>query len=190
MSEPANRAPLAAAVSEAAAARADLTEGEQLDLLPVPRGLDDGRADRVRAMVGEHRRAGRPPGAKNKTTREALDFVRQVLGDPLIERARVAMHTPESLSAWLGCSKFEAAQHLDGIRADLQRLFYAPLAPVDGAGNPVAPLFQMSIGGPMAGAPGPGRLPWEYAEEPQQNQSLAPPAEAVSHADVSHGDDK
>lgn len=188
MSAPALRAPIAAIVDELAAK----PEAEQLELVPVPSRLADGRADQVRGLVEQHRR-GRPIGARNLATRQALDFVRRVLGDPLIERARMAMHTPESLAILLGCTKLEAAQHLDGIRADLQRLFYAPLAPVDGDGNAVVPSFSMHIGGApgaAGGAPGPDAKPWDYltlvAEKTQQIRGFSEGAEPVSHEPVSH----
>lgn len=192
MTAPAVRAPIAALVDELAAQ----PEAEQLALLPVPSRQADGRADQVRSLVERHR-AGRPPGARNLATRQALDYVRRVLGDPLIERARMAMHTPESLAMLLGCSKLEAAQHLDGIRADLQRLFYAPLAPVDGDGNAVVPTFHMSIGGAPGAAGAPQNAdakPWDYlelvTEKTQQIQGFSEGAEPVSHGDVSHEEGK
>lgn len=186
MTRPAVQSAIAAVVDQLAAQ----PEAEQLALLPVPSLQGDGRAEKVRDLVERHR-AGRPPGARNLATRQALDYVRRVLGDPLIERARVAMHTPESLSLWLGCSKLEAAQHLDSIRADLQRLFYAPLAPVDGDGNAVVPSFHLAIGGSAAGAPGAETKPWDYlelvTEKTQQIRGFSEGAEPVSHTDVSHG---
>jgi hypothetical protein len=53
-------------------------------------------------------RAGRPPGARNLATRDAIAFIRRVFGDPLVERARWLRHTPETLAAELQCSKLEA----------------------------------------------------------------------------------
>lgn len=185
MTAPAVRVPIAEVVAELAAR----PEEEQLALLPVPAMQGDGRAERARDLVRQHR-AGRPPGARNLATRQALDFVRRVLGDPLIERARMAMHTPESLSMMLGCTKLEAAQHIDSIRADLQRLFYAPLAPVDGEGNAVVPQFNMLIGGAtQAGAE--ALPPWErHLLEMQKNPAKSTDAEPVSHDDVSHDEPK
>lgn len=192
MTAPATRAPIAAIVDELAAR----PEEEQLALLPVPRTLLDGSADRVRRSVTEHRR-GRPEGARNLATRQMLDFVRRVLGDPLLERARMAMHTPDSLALALGCTKLEAAQHLDNIRADLMRLFYAPLAPVDGDGNAVVPSFSMTIGGGQAApgaAPGGDRPPWEYlealAQKAKEIHAVSVPQDPVSHAGVSHAEPK
>lgn len=188
MTAPAIRSPIAAVVDALAAQ----PEAEQLALLPVPALQGDGRADRARDLVRQHR-AGRPPGARNLATRQALDFVRRVLGDPLIERARMAMHTPESLSMLLGCTKLEAAQFLDGIRADLQRLFYAPLAPVDGDGNAVVPRFDMQIG-VAVGAPQADRPPWEgpwlTSQKTQQNRAFSEGDEPVSHEPVSHDEAK
>jgi hypothetical protein len=84
-----------------------------------------------------HGKAGRPPGAQNKTTREMLDFIRKTLGDPMLESARWAMHTPESLALVLGCSKAEAFDRIEKLRADLRPYFYAKQAPVDSDGKAV-----------------------------------------------------
>lgn len=188
MTRPAAETALAAVVEELAAK----PEAEQLALLPVPVLQGDGRAEKIRALVEQHRR-GRPPGARNLATRQALDFVRQVLGDPLIERGRMAMHTPESLSLMLGCSKLEAARLLDDIRADLMGLFYPRLAPVDAQGNAVVPGFHLSIGGGQA-APEADRRPWDYLDlapqKTQQNSGFSEGALPVSHGDVSHGKPK
>lgn len=179
------RREIAAAVADAA--RADTPA--QMDLLPPSRFEDDDtRAVRLRDAVARDRR-GRPPGARNLSTREALDFVRKTLGDPVIERARWLGHTPETLAAELGCTKLEAFDRLDRIRGELARLYYAPLAPVDGQGNAAVPMIQI-VAGASAGAP--GRAPWEYMlpEKIEQNQALAAPGSDVSHGDVSHAERK
>lgn len=166
-------------------AGAGASEEEQLAFLPPAGGVDaeDRQARALEAVRADRR--GRPAGAKNLATRQALDFIRRVLGDPLIDRARWAMHTPETLARELGCSRLEAFDRLDRMRADLARYFYAPLAPVDDKGRPVVPFFAMQIG--PAGAPGTAaRPPWEY--EQIQEVSAAPPA--VSHAAQSHEGDK
>jgi hypothetical protein len=192
-----------AGVSAAALALAAALPGddEQLDLLPPTRFMPGTSSYAKLVERVKRERAGRPPGARNLATREVLAFVRRLFGDPVIERARWLRHTPQTLAAELGCSKAEAFDRLDRIRADLQRLFYAPLAPVDGAGNAVPPTFNLTIGGRQAG--GPGRLPWDYeggpvldaapdrpAQESEQNQALLAEALAVSHGEVSHGDAK
>lgn len=184
MSDDTKRRELASAL-DAAAGAGDLGEAEQLSMLPTRFAGGDPREPAAIEAVRRHR-AGRPPGARNKTTREMLDFVRKTLGDPLLERARMAMHTPETLARELDCTKLEAAHLLDGIRSDLSRLFYAPLAAVDDQGNAVVPVFNMLIGGSAIG--GDGRKPWEY--EIEEKQALSQLAAAVSHGAVSHEDGK
>lgn len=185
----------------AAAAGADAEPAaDQLDMLmpPTRSNLTASEQRRVETSV-KRDRAGRPPGAQNKATREMLDFVRKLCGDPLERRFRYAMHTPESLSIVLGCTKLEAFDRLDKMWADLARYFYAQQAQVDGAGHAVAPRLTMVFPGqsaPVTGPAGEVRPPWLYIEaenpgnaETQQNQALLAPADAVSHGDVSHGDD-
>lgn len=180
----------AALVDAVEAARAP--EAQQLSMLPTRFAPGDARADRARQAVRSSQ-AGRPPGSRNIATRQALDFIRRVIGDPAIERSRWLLHTPETLAAELGCSKLEAFDRLDAIRESLQRLYYAPLAPVDDQGNAVVPRFDLTIGG--AGGPQkPDAAPWDYldllAQKPQQNQALPQSADDVSHDDVSHDEAK
>jgi hypothetical protein len=182
MTQPAAIGEIAAAVS--AAAPAD----EQLELMPPTHNLPGRRADAIAELVRRDR-AGRPPGAKNLKTRDAVDFVRRVMGDPLIDRARWAMHTPASLALELGCTKLEAFDRLDKMRADLARFMYAPLAPVDDKGNPVVPFFAMQIGGAPVTSDGQAVAPWLY-QESEQNQGLPQSADPVSHGYQSHGDAK
>jgi hypothetical protein len=167
--------------------------GAQLELMPPTRtNLTADETTRIEAAV-KRDRAGRPPGAKNKTTREMLDFIRTWCGDPLERRFRWAQHTPETLSIELGCSKLEALQLLLKLWGELERYFYATLAQVDSAGNAVAPRLTMVFGGQHAHASGaamPGRKPWEYdLEQIEQNQALSAPANDVSHGAQSHGDE-
>lgn len=180
-----------AAVAAVIAAAAPAAEAEQLELMPPTRStLTGAELERVEASI-KRDRAGRPPGARNKATREMLEFVRKVMGDPLERRFRWAMHTPESLSIELGCTKLEAFDRLDKIWSELARYFYAQLAQQDGSGNAVAPRLTMVFPGqsaPAIGQDGTIRPPWVYIEETQQNQQLAAPAPGVSHDDVSHDD--
>lgn len=181
------RSAVAAAVRDAVP---ELSEAEQLDMLPVATRISETRQAQAVEAVRQDRRRGRPAGARNLATREMLDFVRAQLGDPVYQRARWAMHTPESLAAVLGCTKLEAFDRLDRIRSELSRLFYAPLAPVDAQGHAVVPQFLMSIGGAPQGS-GPDRPPWDYlVEMTEQNGEAPKPAAPVSHAPVSHEDDK
>lgn len=189
-------APLAAraALSSIADKLAAAPEAEQLALLPTSKDarIDPTEYARVVESVARRRR-GRPENARNLATRDALAFVRQVLGDPLIERARDAMHTPDSLAAELGCTKLEAFDRLDKIRADLARFFYAPLAPVDDKGQAVVPQFNMlaapgarvAVG--IGAAAEPWNGPWSGHPETQQNQGFLQSPPAVSDGKASDG---
>jgi hypothetical protein len=177
--------------SAAAGARAE--DPEQLELMPPTRAnMTAAEQERVETAV-KRDRAGRPPGAQNKATREMLDFVRKMCGDPLERRFRYAMHTPESLSIELGCTKLEAFDRLDRMWSELSRLFYAPLAPVDGQGNAVVPRLTMLFGGQnAAAADGSVEPPWiahlrTVNGKEQEKQALPQPADGMSH-DASPGD--
>lgn len=176
------------AIAEAVAERLE-APAEQLELLPPTRfDPSDSRHEALRASV-QRDRAGRPPGARNIATRQAIEVARRLFGDPIIESARWASHTPESLAAELGCTKGEAFDRLERIRADLRRYMYAPLAAVDGEGNAVAPTLAVVIGGGQGAVTVDGTLipPWERAKaELQQIQSVTPDAPDKSQADKSH----
>jgi hypothetical protein len=104
----------------------------------------------------------------------------------------MAMHTPASLALELGCTRLEAARFIDDIRADLQRLFYAPQAPVGEDGRPV-PFFNVQVGTAASSGPG-ARPPWEYLGGPivdnEQNQGVSGDAAGQSHAGQSHEEPK
>ena len=152
------------AIAGAAAAAAP-AEAEQLDLLPfVPTRFEPGTQQHTE-FVERVRRAGRPIGAKNLAQQRVVELVRRLFGDPLVERARWLLHSPQTLAAELECSKLEAFELQDKIRADMMRYCYAPLAATDAQGKPVAPVFQMVMGG--AGSAGPGAPPWVYDGGPE-----------------------
>jgi len=163
-------------------------EAEQLALLPTRFEPDHPTGRRVQEAARRGLR-GRPEGARNIATRQMLELVRRMFGDPLYERARQAALPPAALALELNCTLLEAAQFRDKILADLQGLFYAKLAPVDGQGNAVVPAFNVSIGG--AAAAGDRRPPWQYLnlqtiEIPAQSET----EQAVSHDAVSHEEPK
>lgn len=166
---------------------------EQLELMPpTSTNLTAGEAARVDKAL-KHDRRGRPSGAQNIATRQMLDFVRKLCGDPLERRFRYAMHTPETLAIVLGCSKLEAFDRLEKLWADLSGYFYAKQAQVDGQGNAVTPRLTMVFPGQIApanDASGAPRAPWLYIEgsnaEVQQNQGFLASPDDVSHGDVSH----
>jgi hypothetical protein len=186
-----------AGVIAAAGAAAEKSEVEQLDLLmpPTRANMTTSEIARVEASI-RHDRRGRPPGARNVATRQMVDFLVKTMGDPLMSRWRWGMHTPESLSIELGCTKLEALTFLDKLWADLARYVHAQMAQVDSAGNAVTPRLTMVFPGqsaPAIGADGAPRAPWLYIEgtnaEPQQNQALLASTEGVSHGDVPHDDE-
>jgi hypothetical protein len=170
----------------AAAAKAIDGEAEQLDLLPLPSG--ESRAIAVEEAVKRARARGRPAGAQNIATREMVEFIRRTIGDPMLDSARWTLHTPESLATMLGCTRLEAFDRLEKIRADLRRFVYAPKAPEDADGNAVMPTLVLELGGTRLGGSLTERPPWEYLNE--QNQGLSEDAGDVSHGDVSHGEGK
>jgi hypothetical protein len=157
----------------------------QLDLVPPGReSMTDGEQVRFDRAVA-HGKAGRPPGAQNKTTREMLDFIRKTLGDPLLESARWAMHTPESLALVLGCSKAEAFDRMEKLRADLRPYFYAKQAPVDSDGKAVPGLTVEFHGHGAVDRDQDGRElpPWLRPGprvSPQQNQRVIDHAQRVA----------
>ncbi|WP_445493193.1 hypothetical protein [Rhodopseudomonas sp. RCAM05734] len=179
----------------AAAAAAKPAEAEQLDLMPPTRSnMTPAEMERVEQAV-KRDRAGRPPGAQNKTTRETLDFIRKVIGCPMIESARQLMHTPETLSIELGCTKGEAFDRLEKIRTDLRPYFFAKQAPVDTDGKPVPGLTVEFHGQGAAriGADGAQLPPWLYQQDAptadaphEQNQRLIDVSPSVSHGVMSH----
>jgi hypothetical protein len=188
------KAAVAAVIASAAGAD---RAAEQLELMPATRpSLTHHQQERIETAI-KHDRRGRPPGAQNKTTREMLEFVRKLCGDPLERRFRYAMHTPETLAIELGCSKLEAFDRLEKLWADLSTYFYSRQAQVDAQGNAVAPRLTMVFPGQVAPAndvDGRPAAPWDYIKvinaETQQNQPLLASPGTVSHSERSHGEDK
>src|SRR5262249_20467699 len=130
---------------------------QQLELLPSK--FEKGSPEHVEQLE-RVRRVGRPPGARNLAQRDAIEFIRKTIGDPMLLRARWLLHSPESLAREFGCSALEAFNLLDRVAADLMRYCYAPRAAEDDKGNAVVPNFQVAIGGAVAGDAGPP--PWQY----------------------------
>jgi hypothetical protein len=197
MSNSTGKAAVAGVIASALDAAVAEAEAMQLDMLPGLAGSsrlpDETKAEIVAAVK---RKPGRPPGATNLVQRDMLQFIRRVFGDPLEGRARWLMYEPAQLAQVLGCTTAEAFDRQDRIRADLSKLYYAPLAAVDDGGNAVVPRFTMVLGGQNAlarDASGAPRPPWEYDlehnEETQQNQGFLASGDGVSHGKVSHGDE-
>lgn len=171
------------AVSEIA--RADrAADGEQLEAFALPTKFADGDPRRGEQLE-RARRAGRPAGAVNRSTKAFREYLLARGVNPLEQMMRWALHTPESLSTELACTQLEAFRELKSLWGELAPYFAAKVAPTDDAGRTV-PQIMMVFGG--AGAPGgaPGAPPWAYLEgERNQPVSEAPPE--VSHGAVSHG---
>jgi hypothetical protein len=176
----------------AAAAAADTGAtgaGGQLELLePLPptrfvpgTAAHDELVERVKRD-----RAGRPPGARNVKTEQMMAFIVRVFGDPALERARMATHTPQTLASELHCSYLEAATFLDRLRADLMRYLYSPKAATDANGQAVIPSFTMVINGDQVDADLP---PWLRPEN-QPIGGFLTGSDAVSHKDLSHDEGK
>lgn len=187
---------IADAAADAVAERAREL-GEQLDLLPTKFTAEAEPWAHGRQVDGVKRdRAGRPAGSRNVRTRDAVDFVRRVFGDPLIESARWLLHTPQMLALELGCTELEAFDRLEAIRKDLRQYVHPRLAPVDGQGNVVPPFLGVVLGG-ASGAPGVAgddTPPWErwrvIDAQAEQNQGFSGDAAAVPHDDLPHGEAK
>src|SRR5262245_32094165 len=148
-------------------------EAEQLELLP-PTRFEAGSEEHGRMVEAVRRdRAGRPPGARNLATRDMVAFVRRTIGDPFHESARLLLHSPATLAAELGCTKLEAFDRLERIRADLRPYIYARLAPTDANGLAVPPTFVMAIGaGRSSASSSPAEAPWLE----DFRRSLTPPS--------------
>ena len=159
----------------------DAPDAEQLDLLPTRFEGDNAVEQRARVVRGR----GRPAGAKNIATKEVKDFIRRVIGDPMIESARWMLHTPESMAKELGCTKLEAFDRLEAIRRDLRPYYYGRAAPVDDQGQAL-PVFQMVVGGQNVAVAAGSLPPWEY----QENQEVSEDDPKTSHDDASHETDK
>lgn len=176
--------PVVEAVREVAQAAAPAPT-EQLELLPPTRFEPGTPAHSELAERIARDRRGRPPGAQNLATREVVSFVRRVFGDPFVERARYLAHTPATLAAELDCSKLEAFDRIERIRADLCTFMYPRLAPVGTDGMAVPPTFTMVFGGAVGPSSAPGRPPWRFRDT-EENQGVIENAPAMSHAEMSH----
>lgn len=184
----------------------DREAAKQLSMLAPTRFVGKRAAEKQRKIANEvlrARGAGRPKGAKNIATRQIIEFLRAHGYDPVVQRWRWLLHTPETLASELGCTKLEAFDRLDKIHGDLRRLFYPDAVALDDQGKPV-PQLVMNIGTqnvalvatPQGTFPA-QRPPWETDAEVQaglakreQNQPVTIEAEAKSHGAKSHGEGK
>lgn len=90
-----------AAGEAAARRRLDAALRLQDELLPLP------QTERVQTLR-KRRKAGRPPGARNRRSEDVARFVIERIGDPLLVQAMVACMPAEELAAAAGWSVGEA----------------------------------------------------------------------------------
>jgi len=162
--------------------------GEQLGMFPVPSRFTGKRREALQGAIEHRRKAGRPAGARNKSTEELRRYLLARGADPLQCLVEWSLHTPTSLAAELQCTRLEAFDRLKDLWKEAAPFFYGKAVSVDGEGNAV-PFFQMNFGG--AQGPGQALPPWLYQGGPPpikrlENQPLAAPEDPVSHGDVSH----
>lgn len=74
---------------------------EQLALLPTPAAVEEAR---------EPRGPGRPPGARNRSTSEWVDYIANRYRDPRLFLAEAYSRPAEGLARELGCTRLEAFQ--------------------------------------------------------------------------------
>ncbi len=138
-------------------------EGEQLGLFapPIPAGAF---RDQVVAEAEERRRkAGRPKGAKNHSTREMREYLQKRGIHPAVWNISWLNMTVDQLAAYLSCTKLEAFREQRAIAGILTPLFLPALAATDENGNAV-PMINMNFGGSVSPGVGPDRPPWEYLD--------------------------
>lgn len=78
----------------------------------------------------ERRRAGRPPGARNRRSESLAAQVERLFGNPVLRAAALATMPVQELAAALGCKPFEALQE--------QRLWLSTVLPYVAARMPIA----------------------------------------------------
>ena len=138
-------------------------EGEQLGLFapPIPAGAF---RDHVMAEAEERRRkAGRPKGSKNHSTREMREYILARGPHPAIWNISWLNMTVDQLAAYLSCTKLEAFREQRAIAGILTPLVLPALAATDEAGNAV-PTINMVFGGGASLGVSPDRPPWEYLD--------------------------
>lgn len=74
----------------------------------VPAPDDDGEGDAASVDGAGRRGAGRPPGARNKSTEALRRYIFANYGNPLLNAARFASADPVELARYLGCEPREA----------------------------------------------------------------------------------
>ena len=129
-------------------------------------GSDLGRLDIQDSRCGEasRRSAGAAPGASPRAppvvARRRKPAARRLGRKRRAKRLPLGNQQAAPLPRDWTCLDGNPPNRLEKLCADLRRFIYAPLAPVDGQGNAVAPSFSLVIGGRQAGDE--GVAPWFY----------------------------
>lgn len=133
---------IAAAINELGAgetARADLEEREQLEIFAE---IEAGEAELTtapRAWSGK----GRKPGARNRVTRDVINYIQRHGRDPLIALQSMVKMTPAELRSYWGIDGHEAAEFWRKCVSDLAAYMHSkqPQAVVMETGKGFAPIF-------------------------------------------------
>src|SRR5262245_53384965 len=167
----------------AAAQQLAAADPEQLPMFPIPTRHTGARADALSAAIAEQRRrAGRPPGSRNRATAELRAWLLSRGVDPLQQLMSWALHTPTSLAAELSITRAEAFDRLVGLWEACAPYFHARLAPIDGATGAPVPAFNMIVGGQSAELA--AMPPWLRGD--CENARIIEGSELESHTAQSH----
>lgn len=102
----------------------------------------DGDAELVDRQLGRKPlgwKGGRVPGARNRATRDVIDFVRRAGTDPLLWMSKIASMELDELRAWGGFKrKSDAAEFQRKVVADYRATLYP--------GNTVADILKAALG--------------------------------------------
>lgn len=119
----------------------------------------------LEAEAERQRKAGRPKGAQNRSTRELKEFLLKTGVVPQTFMHKWLNIEPEQLAKRLGCTVFEAFNKQIDIARELGEYIIPKMARTDGQGNAV-PLMGLFVNGaiidPQTAQPASGLKPWQY----------------------------
>lgn len=158
---------------------------EQIDLFARPavpaKGKDRLTLEEAAEDSENRRRAGRPPGSKNRSNVEMRRWLLTHGVNPHKWLNDWLMLSPEELAKRLGCSIKDAFDRQMLIANQTRKAFLPDLAPTDEAGK-AAPVLNFTIGGVDAAQ---NRPPWEIDLEARAQAGLIDmAAEEVPDADA------
>lgn len=110
---------LAAASPAPAAAAPDAVQADMFAEAPVLGRLVCRDDQGVKQPLPKRAGPGRPPGARNRTTRQMIDMITGRYGHPLMRLAELASTPIEVLADTFGCSLLEAAEFSRKCQNDL-----------------------------------------------------------------------